>query len=220
MLKYLTSADVLSIANASFGLVSIFAAFSGQHILAFVLILLALLADGLDGVVARRLGGGQVGEYLEAMADLVSLTVAPLVFVYSVYASNELPVILLLVVGMVVFLFCAAVRLSAFHLVKEQSVFVGLPASASAILLISMAMLSSWFPPLIIVGVLILLGVMKVSSLTFPKLTPLMAVGTTVIIFIAMTLVLLGLYLGPVLLLATILIYILAGPFLARKKTG
>jgi archaetidylserine synthase len=219
MLRYLKIADVLSILNASFGLVSILAVVSSQVSLAFVLILLALLADGLDGVVARRFGGGQVGEYLEAMADLVSLTVAPLVFVYSVYAGQGLLENVLLVAVMVFFLFCAATRLSSFHLLKEEKVFVGMPASASTILLVSMAMLgTTWFSLVAILAAVVLLGILKVSSVPFPKLNKITSVVTAVVIFAAIVLVVLGLSLGPVLLLAMDLVYILAGPFVARIK--
>ena len=186
MLRFLTAADLLSILNACFGLLAVLAAFSGQFTLAFVLILLALLADGLDGIIARRFGSGQVGDYLEAMADMTSLTIAPLVFLYGVYSAASLQplVFALLLAGMLFFLFCSATRLSSFHLLKEKEVFVGLPASASTILLISLGMLGSrWFPPVIILAVLVLLGLMKISSLPFPKLgTRLLAVASLVIL--------------------------------------
>ncbi len=221
MLRFLTAADLLSILNACFGLLAVLAVFSGQFPLAFVLILLALLADGLDGVVARRFGSGQVGDYLEAMADLTSLTIAPLVFLYGVYTATSLnPVVFaLLLAGMLFFLFCSAARLSSFHLLKEKEVFVGLPASASTIIVISLGMLgTTWFPPLVIVAVLVLLGLMKISSLLFPKLGNRSTVVASLVIITALALVILLRIAGPLLLLVMILVYILAGPFLARKK--
>jgi len=221
MLKVLTVADVLSILNACFGLLAMLAVVSGEFSWAFVLILLALLADGLDGVVARRLGSGQVGEYLEAMADLVSLTVAPLVFVYGVYVYHGLQLfeLVLLVVGMVFFLFCAATRLAAFHLWKDEAVFVGLPASASTILLICLSSLPGWFPPLVMVAILVLLGIMKVSSVQFPKLSTRLAVVASIIILVALVLTLVKSIYGSLLLLVMILVYILAGSVIARNKT-
>jgi len=220
MLKVLTAADVLSILNAIFGLLAMLAVVAGSLVWGFALILLALLADGLDGVVARRFGGGQVGEYLEAMADLVSLTIAPLVFVFAVYQRQVLwsGWLVVLVGSMVFFLFCAATRLASFHLLKDEAVFVGLPASAGAILLISMGMLPEWFSPLVVPVVLVLLGVMKVSSVRFPKLTAVTAGVASVVILIALVLTLLGTMVGALLLLVMILVYILAGAFVARKK--
>jgi CDP-diacylglycerol--serine O-phosphatidyltransferase len=219
MLRFLTAADVLSIVNACFGLLAMLAVVSGLLVWAFVFIVLALLADGLDGIVARRLGSGQVGEYLEAMADTVSLTIAPLVFVYGVYVvSQPLAWQLLLVVGMVVFVFCSMTRLSAFHLLKEQQVFVGLPASASTIVVISLAILGPlWFPVWVLVAVLILLGLMKVSSLPFPKLGRRLTVVACVVILVSLVLVLWRSEIGALLLLVWVLVYILAGALLARR---
>jgi CDP-diacylglycerol--serine O-phosphatidyltransferase len=210
---------VLSIVNACFGLLAMLAVVSGLLVWAFVFIVLALLADGLDGIVARRLGSGQVGEYLEAMADTVSLTIAPLVFVYGVYVvSQPLAWQLLLVVGMVVFVFCSMTRLSAFHLLKEQQVFVGLPASASTIVVISLAILGPlWFPVWVLVAVLILLGLMKVSSLPFPKLGRRLTVVACVVILVSLVLVLWRSEIGALLLLVWVLVYILAGALLARR---
>ncbi len=220
MLRFLTVADGLSILNAGFGLLAILAVFSGQIPLAFSLILLALLADGLDGVVARRLGGGQIGDYLEAMADFVSLTVAPAVFVYGIYATGLQPLILgLLLAGMLFFLFCAVTRLSSFHLLKEKEAFLGLPASASTIILVCLAILGpSWFPAFVIFAVLILLGLMQVASLPYPKLGRYTTVVASLVILASLPLTLLGFIAGPLLLLGMILVYVLAGPFFIKKK--
>ena len=221
MLRFLTGADLLSILNACFGLLAVLAVFSGQFPLAFVLILLALLADGLDGVVARRFGSGQVGDYLEAMADMTSLTIAPLVFLYGVYTTTSLNplVFVLFLAGMLFFLFCSATRLSSFHLLKEKEVFVGLPASASTIILISLGMLGTeWFSPFVIFVVLILLGLMKISSLPFPKLGNRLSVVASLVILSALIFVVIQNIAGPLLLLVMILVYVLAGPFIAKKK--
>lgn len=182
--------------------------------------LLALLADGLDGVVARRRGGGPIGDYLEAMADFVSLTVAPVVFVYGVYATGLQPLTLgLLLAGMLFFLFCAAARLSAFHILKEKEVFVGLPASASTMIIISLAMLGvTWFPPFVIIAVVVLLGLMEVSSLPYPRLGSSSTVVASLVVFIGLTLVILGYGAGPTLLLVMNCAYVVIGPLLVRNQ--
>jgi len=218
MLRFLTVADALSILNACFGLLSVFAVFSGEFVWGFVFILLALLADGLDGVVARRLGGGRVGEYLEAMADMTSLAIAPLVLLYGVYTGIGLQpwFFIVLLASMLFFLVCSTVRLSAFHLLKEERVFLGLPASGSAIILISIGMLR--FDALSIPVILVVLGVMKISMIPFPKLGGRLTVIASIVIFSAMVLALLHSSYGPVLLLVMICLYVGIGPFLARSK--
>ena len=69
-------ADVVTIANAAVGFLATIAA-TVDITLAARLILLAAIADALDGVIARRRGGTAVGEYLDSLADVASFGVAP-----------------------------------------------------------------------------------------------------------------------------------------------
>jgi len=80
-------ADVVTLANAVLGLVAMTAAVVGQPLLVAQLILLAAVADGLDGIVARTYGGTEIGPYLDSMADIVSFGTAPALFVFIV--ANE-----------------------------------------------------------------------------------------------------------------------------------
>jgi len=80
-------ADVVTLANAVLGLVAMTAAVVGQPLLVAQLILLAAVADGLDGIVARTYGGTEIGPYLDSMADIVSFGTAPALFVFVV--ANE-----------------------------------------------------------------------------------------------------------------------------------
>ena len=64
MIKLLSPADIITVMNVVMGFLAILMVFSNQFQLAATFILLGLLADGLDGIVARRIGNGQMGEYL------------------------------------------------------------------------------------------------------------------------------------------------------------
>ncbi len=77
-------ADVLSLSNATLGVVAMLAAFAMAPAIVARLILLAAVADGLDGIVARRHGSTAVGPYLDSMADIVSFGTAPAVFLFAV----------------------------------------------------------------------------------------------------------------------------------------
>jgi len=77
-------ADVLTLANATLGVVAMAAAFTADPGVVARLILLAAVADGLDGIVARARGGTAVGPYLDSMADIVSFGTAPAIFVFAV----------------------------------------------------------------------------------------------------------------------------------------
>lgn len=80
-------ADVMTLANATVGVVAMAAAVLGEVELVAQLILLAAVADGLDGIIARTLGGTEVGPYLDSMADIVSFGTAPALFVFV--AAND-----------------------------------------------------------------------------------------------------------------------------------
>ena len=81
-------ADVMTLANAVVGVVAMAAAVLGEVHLVARLILLAAVADGLDGIIARTRGGTPVGPYLDSMADIVSFGTTPALFVFV--AANDI----------------------------------------------------------------------------------------------------------------------------------
>jgi CDP-diacylglycerol--serine O-phosphatidyltransferase len=92
MIKLVSIADLISLTNVIFGFIAIIFLISDlidneelRLRLSFSFILLALLADGLDGVVARKTRNSDIGEYLESIADMTSLIIAPSIFIYFVY---------------------------------------------------------------------------------------------------------------------------------------
>jgi len=76
-------ADVMTLLNASLGVVATVVAVTLGPAAAARLILLAAVADGLDGIIARVRGGTQVGPHLDSMADIVSFGAAPALFVFA-----------------------------------------------------------------------------------------------------------------------------------------
>ncbi|WP_435195383.1 protein sorting system archaetidylserine synthase [Natronomonas sp. EA1] len=75
-------ADVVTVANAALGFCAVAAATVDPGIAAR-LILLAAIADGLDGVLARRYGGTEAGKHLDSLADVASFGVAPAALVFA-----------------------------------------------------------------------------------------------------------------------------------------
>ncbi len=76
-------ADVVTVGNAALGFLAAIVAtldpWRGAQ-----LILLAAVADGLDGLLARRYGGTPAGPYLDSLADVASFAVAPAVLLFVV----------------------------------------------------------------------------------------------------------------------------------------
>ncbi|MEM0466956.1 MAG: CDP-alcohol phosphatidyltransferase family protein [Candidatus Thermoplasmatota archaeon] len=166
-------ADIITLLNASCGFLSLIMLFADHLRLSISLIFIAVLADGCDGIVARRFGKSSIGEYLEAMADMASLSIAPLAVVlylyYPVTVHSFVLFFLLLGVCMLVFIACV-LRLAMFHLWKDTTLFHGLPASASMLFILGFCLLQ--IQPEIMIGILCILAAALVSPIRFPKPGP------------------------------------------------
>ena len=219
MIKLLSLADIITLMNAVMGFLALLMVFSNQFQLAAAFILLGLLADGFDGIVARRIGNGQMGEYLETIADMISLSVAPLILLYKTYYDvvvAQFSLHLLLGVVLVFSLVCSMIRLSSFSLLKEKHSFIGLPSSASAVFLV----LASFLRPdvWVILPVIVILALAMISSIRFPK--PALKMDLVAAVFIVATLLFDRMYnnIAPLLLLAALVSYIIVGPFYLHIK--
>jgi len=229
MLRLLSVADFISILNAIFGIFAILVLFLELiesvelrvHI-SLSLIFLGLLADGLDGIVARKTRKSEIGDYLEAMADMTSMVVAPAVlvlFVYSDVIAGNMFNLIYLLIALVLFLFFGIVRLASFNFMKEKKVYLGLPASASAIIILIFTYLKVDF--LLILPAVIIIGAAMATDFIFPK--PGIRTNGIALIFIFLTIVFGKTYysFAPLLLLAAILFYAIVGPIYKKfgKKT-
>ncbi|MBN2599838.1 MAG: CDP-alcohol phosphatidyltransferase family protein [Candidatus Thermoplasmatota archaeon] len=219
MIKLLSGADIVTLFNATLGFLALLLVFSHQFSLAASLILLGLLADGLDGMIARRLGTGKIGEYLEPLADMISLSIAPLTLIYVTYYERsvlEPSTHLLFGIVLVFSLICSLIRLSSFSLLKKKRFFVGLPTSASAMFLVVLSYLivELWY----LLAVIVVLSFGMVSSIRFPKLG--LKVNLVAAVFILITILFQGRYnnTAPLLLLAALLFYVIVGPIYFQVK--
>jgi CDP-diacylglycerol--serine O-phosphatidyltransferase len=219
MIKLLSIADVVSITNAIFGFLAIIMILSHEIHLAFSFILLAILADGLDGVVARNTRKGELGEYMEAMADMISLGVAPAFFVYNAYydtVSDNMFHYSLLVAVIIIFLSIGIVRLASFHIIKEEKFFIGLPASASTIFIIILSFLKIEF--MYILPFIVVISFAMISPLRFPKTG--LKINAFAAVFILVTIIFRSMYynFAPLMLFSAIAVYSIIGPIYVRKK--
>lgn len=222
MIRLVSIADLFSITNAVFGFLAILVLFSDligpfelKVHLSLSLILLGLLADGLDGIIARKLRKSQIGEYLEAMADMTTMCVAPAMFIFYIYYSTEIISFsmyrhIYLIVALALFLSFGVVRLASFHIINEKKIYIGLPASASATLLLVLAYFEIWF--ILILPVVVIIGAFMASNIVFPK--PGLMINGSAFILIILTVLMGKTYFGiaPILLFIAILTYVVGGP--------
>ena len=154
MLRSYTPADLLTLANASCGTLSVFACLSyiaddrsRQIWAAFVLPIFALVFDVLDGYVARLDARRQsrLGADLDSLADIVSFGVAPAVLGYTLGLRGLWDVVVL------TFFVCAGIsRLARFNVTSASLTnaatgkvryFEGTPIPTSILLVILLAVL-------------------------------------------------------------------------------
>lgn len=117
----------------SCGLGAIEATRVGDWDLALRLILLAAIADGIDGPVARHLNGaGAIGKQLDSLSDVISFGVAP-AFLFSTYYADASHLVRL--GPALAFVATGAYRLGRFNAQPATDRFMGLPITVSGALL-------------------------------------------------------------------------------------
>ncbi|MCC8957958.1 CDP-alcohol phosphatidyltransferase family protein [Bradyrhizobium sp. Pear77] len=172
-------ANAVTAAGLVLSIIGINFAIAGRLEVGVAIVLWALLADHLDGVVAQRTQGraaetGQVGKNLDSLADLVSAGVFPAVTSIIVGHGSTVTV-----AAGTVLVVASALRLSYFNVFGSPGGrFIGVPTTyvipATAIIfLLRPAIPEARFPHLF-AFVLVVLAVLHVSPLRVPKTTGIM----------------------------------------------
>ena len=118
------------------GFASFEASRTGSWDIALRLIMLAALADGIDGTIARRLhAAGQMGKQLDALSDVVAFGAAPAFLFLARYLNTVDPLNPALFACATVFLGAGAYRLARFQVESRPEMFCGLPITAAGVLL-------------------------------------------------------------------------------------
>jgi CDP-diacylglycerol--serine O-phosphatidyltransferase len=209
--------------SAFFGVMSIIASSQGKFEKAFIYIVLSLVADGLDGRVARLTNTtSQFGLEFDSLADIVAFGVAPAMMLFFAI-GEDYGKFGALVSG--VFVVFGAIRLARFNVTTMENdprYFIGLPIPTAAVVLASWVMLEveyKIFKMPILIGAL-LLAFLMVSNFRYPSFKKMdinrnIAMKTLVILIIIASLI----YLYPVKAIAFILtIYTFYGIVRALKS--
>jgi len=128
-----TLPTLVTMAALTCGLAAIEATRTGAWDVALRLILLAAVADGVDGALARRLGTtGGIGAQLDSLADIIAFGVAP-AFLFSTYHGQVPGPVRLGIAAS--FVLAGAYRLARFQAQPTDGVFSGLPITVAGPLL-------------------------------------------------------------------------------------
>jgi CDP-diacylglycerol--serine O-phosphatidyltransferase len=165
--------NIFTALSAFFGVMSVIASSQGRFEKAFLYIVFSLIADGLDGRVARLTNTtSKFGVEFDSLADLVAFGVAPSMMLFFAFGHDYGKFGALISGLYVVF---GAIRLARFNVTTgeiDPRYFIGLPIPTAAVVLGSWIMLDlrygGGFNFLILLGALFLAFLM-VSNFRYPS---------------------------------------------------
>lgn len=166
-----TIPSLFTIGNLFLGIMAILLAVQGapNYIdYAAILVIIAMLLDGLDGRMARMLNAAsEFGKELDSLSDIVSFGVAPAVIMYLV-VLQELGMLGLLLTAL--FPICGALRLARFSVTPGiPGFFIGLPITAAGGVLATFALYHEAFPPLFLPIGMTILALLMISNIKYPN---------------------------------------------------
>ena len=127
--------------NLFFGMCSIISTYEGDYFYGSVFIFLALIADGLDGRIARALGvSSEFGKEMDSLCDLGSFGIAPAFLAYSFCLNNFGT---LGKAAAIIFALCGMWRLARFNVSTDivHGFFMGLAIPAGGCIVASTTVL-------------------------------------------------------------------------------
>jgi CDP-diacylglycerol--serine O-phosphatidyltransferase len=167
--------NAVTVGNMFCGFLSIVHSSSGRFKEAALAVLFAILLDGLDGRVARRLNAtSPFGVEFDSFSDLVSFGLAPGLLVYNWCFKMQADEVGVLVAFL--YAVCAAGRLARFNVAPPTlRAFVGLPSPGAAAAMASMVYaipepVMSSFAVGLVALITLVLGVLMVASIPYTSI--------------------------------------------------
>ncbi|NHN58366.1 MULTISPECIES: protein sorting system archaetidylserine synthase [Halorussus] len=216
-------ADAVTVANAAVGFLAAAVATVDPG-LAAQLVLLAAVADGLDGVVARKVGSTPAGEYLDSLADVASFGVAPAMVVFELARqrwglADPSPMAVVAFCVPAVFVAMAVVRLGLYTAYDVGNGHTeGVPSTLAATVL-SAAVLAGVANAPVLVAATAVFAYLMVTRVTYPDLFARDAVAMGGVQALAILAPAAFDRAFPRLLLAAALAYLLLGPRYYWRET-
>ncbi|RKP45071.1 CDP-diacylglycerol--serine O-phosphatidyltransferase [Cohnella endophytica] len=208
--------NLFTIGNLSLGVISIILAFNDQANTAALLVIIAMLLDGLDGRVARALNAqSEFGKELDSLSDVISFGVAPAFIMYQAAFQGVSPALAWIVTA--IFPICGALRLARFNVIDGiPGYFIGLPIPAAGGVLATLALFHYELHYTLLLISTVALSFLMISNMKYPNFKklglprkaiwaiPVVVAGAAVLAFMFQQAI-------PKVILALLLIYALWG---------
>lgn len=165
--------DLVTLVNALLGFTAILMVVQSPSNVysASVVIMLAVMADSIDGAIARNLEFGVLGKNLDALADVISFGVAPAVIAYAILAP-QYHTLICMVGG--AFLAGGILRLARFNSITHENGFSGLPITTTGLILPLYILLFydiyHWIFGYGLLFIMFAMTVLMVSTIPYPKI--------------------------------------------------
>jgi CDP-diacylglycerol--serine O-phosphatidyltransferase len=162
--------NILTVSNLFLGVLAIILAFQGNQYVdyAAITVIIGMLADGLDGRVARMLNAqSEFGKELDSLSDVITFGVAP-AFIMYVVVLQDLNWLGIFITA--IFPICGALRLARFNVqAGVPGYFIGLPITAAGGVLATLALYHQVFNTVLLAVSMLLLAFLMVSKVKYPN---------------------------------------------------
>jgi len=130
--------NLITVANMVLGTLVLFSAISQKgeeyRLAACIMILIAVVLDVFDGKIARSLNmESSLGKQLDSFADLISFGLAPMAVLLTYNSFRDLGWLIYTCIA--IYTIAAAYRLARFNTGNYTDFFLGLPITASGLIL-------------------------------------------------------------------------------------
>ena len=193
MKSFIGISDIISLLNMSSGFLSIICSINNNLNLAAILMIIAIMFDSSDGWVARKTNRHDelgFGKNIDSLSDIVSFGVAPAIFIYS--CINTTPGIFQTIVILVALLIvvCGVLRLTRYNVIADiidTNGFIGFPIPGISFILATYY-LSGLFHPYVGLILSIIVSLLMISNVKYPKFDNMPMIGISVVLIILMIL--------------------------------
>ena len=211
--------NAVTIGNMFCGFLAIMYSSSGRFDKAVIAVLIAILLDGLDGRVARRLNAtSKFGIEFDSFSDVVSFGIAPAVMMYHWafhLRADEFGIAVTFFYAL-----CAASRLARFNIsVENLKSFTGLPTPGAAVFVVAVINAAPYAQNSLLMAILgtvvmVSMGYLMVSTIEFFSIKQFKLAGVKLKgrLFIG-SLIALTWYSPPIGVLALAFLYAASGPY-------
>ncbi len=159
-----------TLANLLLGVLALVFTMEQDFQLAAIMILFAMILDGMDGRLARRLDAtSPFGKELDSLADLVSFGVSPAILVYAAKMQALGPKGIIGLILALIFSLCGAIRLARFNVLNISDYFVGVPITAAGSLMALLILLSNKLPWQVYPVAMVIFAYLMISKIKVPK---------------------------------------------------